>query len=244
MKCGGMGEQINNSCIRSTIIMNREEKWKEFIEKYSDNILVSDPEFGTVALSRDAMKDVHNGENLTYEEYLQAIFNSLDDRRESFENCYYAKKYCGGNKCNFKGQISGFDKKSGKVIFNSIYISTGLKGDDYYDGNEEFVWMDVSPFENYQVGDCLAFEGEIYRYLETSNGNRILFGVRDLCGISKIEECKLPNEDDLLMQDVDEMLCQVCEFSEQCHAGTCVINKELREEMKKFLFEDISTTIK
>ena len=50
---------------------------------------------------------------------------------------------------------------------------------DCYEGKEDHVWMDVKPFEKYQVGDCLRFGGEIYRYLKTGNGKQISFGIRE-----------------------------------------------------------------
>lgn len=209
-----------------------EERWKEFIEEYSHSGYLVQSEFGTIDTSEDAMKDVLNGENLTYDEYLQALFNSRNDRRHCFEYCYYSHAWC-----DFKGQISRFDKKKGKVIFNRIYISGGLMDGDCYEGKEDHVWMDIKPFENYQVGDCLSFSGEIYRYLKTRNGKQISFGIKAPYDISKIEAYELPSDDDMIVQAVDQMICEVCMFNGHCYMGNCIANNEWREEMRKILFD-------
>ena len=177
------------------------------------------------------MKDVFNGENLTYEEYLQALFNSRNERRHCFEYCYYSNAWC-----NFKGQISRFNKKKGRVIFKRIYISGGLMDGDCYEGKEDHVWMDIKPFEDYQEGDCLSFGGEIYRYLKTRNGKQISFGIRAPYDISKIECYELPTDEDMIMQAVDQMICEVCMFNEHCYMGMCIANEEWREGMRKTLF--------
>lgn len=74
------------------------------------------------------------------------LFNSRNIIRHCFEYCYYSNAWC-----DFKGRISRFDKKKGKVIFNCIYVSGGLMDGDCYEGKEEHVWMDIEPFEEYQV---------------------------------------------------------------------------------------------
>ena len=208
-----------------------EERWKELVEEYSHSGYHLQTEFGIIDMSNDAMKDVVGGEDLSYEEYLQAVFNSRNIRRHCFEYCYYSNAWC-----DFKGQISRFDRKKGKVIFNRIYISGGLMDGDCYEGKEDHVWMDIEPFEKYQEGDCLSFGGEIYRYLKTRNGKQISFGIRKPYDISKVEAYELPSDDDMIMQAVDQMICEVCMFKEHCYMGMCIANEEWREEMRKTLF--------
>lgn len=208
-----------------------EERWKELVEEYSHSGYHLQTEFGIIDMSNDAMKDVVGGEDLSYEEYLQAVFNSRNIRRHCFEYCYYSNAWC-----EFKGQISRFDKKKGKVIFNRIYISGGLMDGDCYEGKEDHVWMDIEPFGEYQEGDCLSFGGEIYRYLKTRDGKQISFGIRKPYDISKIESYELPTDDDMIMQAVDRMICEVCMFNEHCYMGMCIANKEWRDEMRRTLF--------
>ena len=227
-----MWEEVEGKKIEPVHEPSDEEKWKEFVLKYAHSGYLVQSEFGAIDTSYDAMKDVFNGENLTYEEYLQALFNSRKERRHCFEYCYYSNAWC-----NFNGQISRFDKKRGKVIFSRIYISGWLMDGDCYEGKEDHVWMDIKPFENYQKGDCLSFEGEIYRYLKTRNGKQISFGIREPYNITQIESYELPTDDDIIMQAIDRMICEVCMFREHCYMGVCIANDEWREQMIKMLFE-------
>lgn len=217
---------------------SEEEIWKEFVEEYRNSGYLVQSEFGIIDTSKDAMKDVHNGENLTYDEYMQVLFNSRNDRRHCFEYCYYSNAWC-----SFKGQISRFDKKKGKVIFNRIYISGGLMDGNCYEGKEDHVWMDIEPFEDYQEGDCLSFSGEIYRYLKIGNGKQISFGIRKPFDITKVEVYELPSDDDMIMQAVDQMVCEVCGFNEHCYMGMCIANEEWREGMRKTLFDAVKGNV-
>lgn len=211
-----------------------EDLWREFVEEYGGWDSVIQSEFGIVDMSKDAMKDVFRGEKLTYEEYLQAIFNSRNDRRHCFEYCYYSNAGC----C-FKGRITRIDKKKGKVIFDRIYISATFMDGTGYEGKEDHVWMDIEPFAKYKVGDSLFFGGEIYRYLKTRNGKQISFGIRNPSDISLIPDYELPSDDDMIMQAVDQIVCEVCMFNEHCYMGMCIANAEWREDMRKTLFESI-----
>lgn len=225
-----MWEEIEGRKPESASKPSEEERWKEFILEYGHYEAIIQTEFGIIDTSEDAMKDVHNGEKLTYDEYLQALFNSRNERRHCFEHCYY--NYAA---CMFKGQIIKFVRKKGKVVFNRIYVSGIYMDGDGFKGKEDHVWMDIQPFETYQVGDCLSFEGEIYRYLKKGNGKKISFGIREPYNISKIEDYELPSDDELLMQAINQIICEVCLFKEHCYMGMCIANEEWREEMRKTL---------
>lgn len=136
------------------------------------------------------------------ERWKDLLFNSRNIRRHCFEYCYYSNAWC-----DFKGQIERFDKKKGKVIFKRIYILGGLMDGDCYEGKEDHVWMDIEPFGKYQVGDCLRFGGEIYRYLKTRNGKQISFGIREPYDITHIESYELPSDDNMIMQAADDVVC-------------------------------------
>lgn len=211
-----------------------ENRWKDFIKKYSHSNYIVQSEFGAIDTSEDGMKDVAGGENLSYEEYLQALFNSRNNRRHCFEYCYYSYACC-----DFRGQIERFNRKKGKVIFNRIYVSGDLTDGTCYQGKEDHVWMDIEPFEKYQVGDCLQFGGEIYRYLKTRNGKQISFGIREPYNIIQIDNYELPTDDEMIMQYVDQVVCEVCLFNEHCYMGMCIANQEWRENMRKTLFDSI-----
>lgn len=227
-----MWEEVDSKKPEPVYEPSDEERWKEFVEKYSHSGYLVDSEFGTIDTTDDAMKDVAGGEDLSYEEYFQALFNSRNIIRYCFEYCYYSNAHC-----DFKGQIERFNRKKGKVIFKRIYISGGLMDGSCYKGKEDHVWMDIEPFEEYQNGDCLFFEGEIYRYLKTTNGKQISFGIRKPYNITKVEAYDLPSEDDMIMQAVDQMICEVCWFNEHCYMELCIANEEWREKMRKTLFD-------
>ena len=78
-----------------------EERWNELVKEYSRRQIVIDSEFGILDMSADAMNDIFHGEDLSYEDYLKALFNSRNSRRVCFEHCYYC-----GAVCYFKGKIS------------------------------------------------------------------------------------------------------------------------------------------
>ena len=44
------------------------------------------------------------------------------------------------------------------------------------------------------------------------------------------------SDDDMLMQAIDQMICEVCMFNEHCYMGMCIANEEWREGMRKTLF--------
>lgn len=210
----------------------QEERWKELVKEFSHSGYVLQSEFGIIDTREDAMKDVAGGENLSYKEYLQALFNSRNNRRYSFECCYYSHA-----SCFFKGQITRFDRKKGKVLFKRIYIFGALMDGTSYEGKEDHVWMDIKAFEKYQVGQNLRFGGRIYRYLKTGNGKQISFGIREPYDITQIESYEQPSDDDMIMQDVDQLICAICMYNEHCYMGMCIANEEWREEMRKSLFD-------
>ena len=86
-----------------------------------------------------------------------------------------------------------------------------------FDDKEDHVWMDKSGFEKYNVGDSVSFCAEVYRYVKTGNGKLIDYGLRNPTGIQKIEAYELPSDDELIMQEVEQLICETCFLSEQCN---------------------------
>ena len=225
-----MWEEVEGKKPESIHQPSDKERWKEFVEKYSHSGYLVQSEFGAIDTTDDAMKDVAGGENLSYEEYLQVLFNSRNIIRHCFEYCYYSNAWC-----DFKGRISRFDKKKGKVMFNCIYVSGGLMDGDCYEGKEDHVWMSLTGFENYRVGDCLFFEAEVYRYLKTSRGKMIDFGLKDPVGIRKVGEYEVPSDEQLRIQAAEQILCMdLCMFRDHCD-GFCITNQEWKESMLNLL---------
>ena len=225
-----MGEEVEGKKSASAHRPSEEERWKKLIREYSHSNCVVNSEFGVIDMADNAMEDVHNGENLTYDEYLQAMFNSRNERRYWFEHAYY--NYAS---CYFKGQISKFKRSKGKVVFDRIYVSGMYMDGEGFEGKEDHVWMDSEPFESFQVGDSVSFGGEIYRYLKIGRGKKISFGIREPYDISKVPEYERPSDEALTEQAIDAIICELCLFRDHCYMGMCIANQEWREEIRKTL---------
>lgn len=207
-----------------------EERWKRFKEEYAGRSMLVISEWGLIDCSLEAVKDIAGGEHLSFEEYLEIMRVSGQECRSYFERCYYE-----AFDCSFRGKIE--KKNRNKVCFEKIYVNGFLCDGDGFSGKEDHVWMDLKGFESYEIGECVSFSAEVYRYLKTGNGKRIDFGLRNPEWIKKIGDYELPSDDDLLMQSIDDLICEVCLFREHCYMGMCIANEEWRENMRKMLFE-------
>lgn len=112
----------------------------------------------------------------------------------------------------------------------------GLYGDgDGFTGKEDHVWMSLTGFENYHVGDCLSFVAEVYRYIKTSRGKMIDFGLKDPAGIRKVGEYEVPLDEQLRIQATEQIVCtDLCMFRDHCD-GFCIANQEWKESMLNLL---------
>ena len=208
------------------------KKWQKFVNEYKGKEMIIQSEFGIIDMAKDAMKDIYKGDELTYEEYLEALFNSRNNIREYFEYFYYSNA-----SCFFKGRISRFDRGRGKVIFERIYVFGVLMDGECCEGKEDHVWMDIESFEKYNEGDCLSFNAEIYRYLKTKNGKQISFALKNPCEISKVNAYELPSDEELLRQSVEKIVCEICIYNDQCYTGLCIANEKWREDMENILLD-------
>ena len=209
-------------------IPTEEEEWQKLkAECYGQNVGVQS-EWGIINFSPEGMKDVVGGEKLTYDEYLDIMKASGRKCRHYFELCYYDCAFLG-----FKGQVE--KKAKGKICFKRIFVGGICTDGSSLDGKEDHVWMPEDGFENCHEGDCFSFTAEIYRYLKTSNGKFIDFALRNPQDVRRIEKYELPSDDDLLMQSIDQIICETCMFNEQCY-GMCIANDEWLENMRISLF--------
>lgn len=208
------------------------DKWEEIKADYYGRKCSVQTEWGMIDFDPDEIRKVEGGEKLSYEEYLDIMKGSGRKIRRYFELCYY--NCCG---CDFKGQIE--KKSKGNICFKRIFVS-GMYGDGtcFY-GKEDHVWMSENGFERYQGGDCLSFTAEVYRYLKTGNGKVIDFSLRNPERIRKTGFYDIPNDDELLMQSIDQLVCEICMFSEHCWMGMCIADQEWRENMKRRLFDSV-----
>ena len=230
----------NNDCINSMweefekprkkeeVPKTEEEKWQECkAEFYKRGYLVI-TEWGLINFGEKSMKDVKGGENLTYDEYLDAQKRAYGKERPYFQRCYYEAFFC-----DFKGCINKIDIKKNKVCFEKIDVSGIYSDGTGFQGKENHVWMERNGFENYAVGDCLSFQAEVYRYLKVGSGKQISCGLRDAYDIVKIDEYELPTDEELNLQAIDRIICEVCMFNEHCYMGMCIASEEWRENMRK-----------
>ena len=104
-----------------------------------------------------------------------------------------------------------------------------------FEGREDHVWMKNKGFEQGEVGDCFSFSADVYRYLKTGNGKAIDFALRNPRDITQISDYELPSDDELHMQSIDRIICEVCMYNEHCYNGICIA-EEWRGEMRGNLF--------
>lgn len=106
---------------------------------------------------------------------------------------------------------------------------------DGFSGKEDHVWMSLAGFENYRVGDCLSFKAEVYRYLKTSRGKMIDFGLKYPVEIRKVGEYEVPSDEQLRIQAAEQIICMdLCMFRNHCD-GFCIANQEWKESMLNLL---------
>ncbi|MCM1120839.1 MAG: hypothetical protein NC543_15955 [bacterium] len=184
---------------------------------------------GTIDFNPEGYRDVVGAEKFTYAEYLEVQIKSFHKTRGWFEECYH------NIPLGFKGCI---EKNTGKnVCFQRIVVEGMYLDGDCFVGKEDHVWMDISGFEIFQVGDCVSFSAEIYRYVKTGNGKQIDFGLRNPQGIKRIEAYELPSDDELMEQEIEQMVCETCYLEEHCNKASCLRPKKDMRILKKQMLD-------
>ena len=107
---------------------------------------------------------------------------------------------------------------------------------EMFDGKEDHVWMDKSGFEEFCVGDSVAFGAEVYRYVKTGNGKLIDYGLRNPTGIQQIEAYELPSDDELIMQEVKQIICETCFLSDRCNRNYCTMDPKQKRLIEREMF--------
>lgn len=194
---------------------------------YGDDILVLS-EFGNIDFSLNGKAGVVGGERLTYDDYLDIQIQSSGKQRSWFAMCYYNLP------SEFMGCIERKTKKN--ICFKKIYVSGMYLDDcDFFTGKEDHVWMDIRGFEDFKTGDCVSFYAEVYRYIKTGNGKVLDYALKCPQSIKQIESYRLPSDDDLIKQSVNQIICETCYLSEHCNKTCCLRNQEdlqvLRQQM-------------
>lgn len=137
----------------------------------------------------------------------------------------------------FKGEVEKFGKEH--ICFKRIYVDGMYSDGVCFEDKEDHVWMSIQWFEGLAIGDCVSFFAEPYRYLKTSNGKTLDFGLRNPKQVKKIEKYELPSDEDLMRQEVNSIICETCYLNEQCYRIDCIRNpkelKSLRKSIMDFL---------
>ena len=191
-----------------------------------------DEEDGLVFFNPDSRKDVVGAEKMSYDEYLDVQLASLGHAyRSGFANGIF--NYL----LEFKGQIEKVKPKH--ICFKRVFISGMYTDGTMFDNKEDHVWMDKSGFEECAVGDSVSFCAEVYRYVKTGNGKLIDYGLRNPTGIQKIEAYELPSDDELIVQEVEQLICETCFLSEQCNRNYCTMDPKKKRLLKQEMFRAI-----
>ena len=229
----------------------RKEKANEWLDKYLkyydnneyikhlilDNYLKNDfqhNEEGIIFFSPDEMKDVVGAENMSYDEYINIQLQHYS-KRFDFIMCYI------NTPCEFKGKIQKINSK--QICFERVYVD-GMYLDNafFFEGKEDHVWMSKNGFEEFQIGDSVSFQAEVYRYLKKSNGKAIEFGLRNPQSIKKIKSYKLPTNKELIKQEVKRIICETCFYYERCNDFYCMRDPKEIKALKKQLTDSILST--
>lgn len=190
---------------------------KELFEiYYGQNVMVNTYD-GIIDFNPAGFKDVVGAEKFTYDDYLDVQIRSFHKTRGWFARCYY------NIALSFKGCIEKKVKEN--ICFKRIMIEGMDLDGRCFDGKEEHVWMNIVGFENYNIGECVSFCAEVYRYVKKSNGKQIDFALRNPKQIQKIESYELPSDNDLLKQEISSIVCENCYLSEYC-SGVCYLRSK------------------
>ncbi len=194
---------------------------------YGKNVCVA-YEGGIVIYTPESIKDVVGAENMTYDEYLIVQRKSFGKIRRYFECCYF------NHPIEFKGKITKIAKDN--ICFNKIFVIGMFSDGQMFDGKEQHVWMNNAGFEKYNIGDCVSFFAEVYRYVKTGNGKHIDYSLRNPKNIKQIEEYQLPTDDYLILQGIDSIICESCMLYDSCNKNICLMNPKEKQLLKSQMF--------
>ena len=186
---------------------------------------------GLLNFDENAMKDIVGAEKLTYPEFIDIQIQTGKDYRGSFMLCYYY------DASEFKGEVETFGK--GTICFKRIYVDGMYPDGNMFEGKEDHVWMSAEGFGRLEKGECISFFAEAYRYVKTSNGKKLEFGLRNPQSVKKIEKYQLPTDEELLEQSLNQIICESCYLYDSCSRINCCRNpkelRALRNSMKQLL---------
>ena len=204
-----------------------DQEWIDMLgAHYGTNVVQMLYDGGSIDFSEEFAKNIVGGEKLTYDECLDLQWKTKNIKKHTgFQTLYY------NIPLGFKGQIER--KSNGHICFKRIYIDGMYPDGVCFSIKEDHVWMDEKGFEDYNVGDCLEFFAEVYKYIKKSDGKVIDFGLRNPEGVTKIDKYKLPTDKEIASQYIDDIICESCYMYDQCNRVSCIRNTKDKKELKK-----------
>lgn len=142
--------------------------------------------------------------------------------QENFERTGLAGCYYSGGDCGyFKGRVEKISDHN--YLLKDIYVSYMTYDGQYIEGREDHAWIkDSNAFEKaaIKLGDCVSFSGSVYMY-KCKDGS-MDFSIKDLESIHIIDDYRLPTDEELQQQFLEQIQCEVCIARDQCY-GICIM---------------------
>jgi len=187
-------------------------------------------DYGLIFFDPDEKNTVAGAEKISYDEFIYIQLKS-HIKRIDFLNCFI------NYPLRFRGCIEKINAKN--ICFKRIFVEGMYTDGECFDGKEDHVWMSKKGFERFKVGDSVSFFADVYRYLKTSNGKSLEYGLINPKGIKKIESYELPTDEQLMEDEIKRIICESCFLADQCSGFFCMRNKDelkkQREYMKKLI---------
>lgn len=122
-----------------------------------------------------------------------------------------------------------------KILLKGIVIDNMTSDGRYNYGYEDHINIldetSIKAFKNknIQKGDNVSFLGEPYVYTR-KDGTRD-YSLKNIIDIQKIEDYEIPNKEELIDQQIQQLVCETCMFYEKCNFCYCMANKEEKEKL-------------
>ena len=213
---------------KAAVLIQKYPDYEELFASYYGEKAIVQTYDGNIDFNPEGYADVVGAERFTYDDYIDVQIRSFHKMRGWFATCYY------NIPLSFKGSIE--KKTRENVCFNRIMVDGMYPDGCCFEGKEEHVWMSNEGFDEYEVGDCISFFAEVYRYVKTGSGKQLDYSLRNPENIQKIDNYSLPTDEELDKQAVNEIICEACYLSEQCNRVSCLLPKyEKRNKQKQLL---------
>ena len=200
---------------KASKLIEKYPRFKDLIEDVYETDAIVGGYGAPIFFSTNYKEEVKGAEKMTYNDYLDAQFSSLDkDCHDGFANAFF------GDELYYMAEIEKINDKH--ICFKRVFISGTHSDGIGFKGKEDHVWMDIKGFEKYKVGDCLSFGADTYRYVKKGNGKQIAYGLCNPYLVEKIDKYELPTDDELYAQVLQDIECEVCLFTDHCDRVFCI----------------------